>query len=102
MARPCVVWPSTDMVSEITHPASKEFGLIYLFTLTANGVLPGGSGTTIRHNIQITHNTQITHHPQTKHITQNYTNNEGHTTHDEYNANTITTTTRITTTMNKK
>jgi hypothetical protein len=29
-----------------------------LFILTANGVLPGDSDTTIRHNTQITHNTQ--------------------------------------------
>jgi hypothetical protein len=71
--------------------------LFLLFTLTANGFLPGGSGTTIRHN------TQITHHPKTKHITQNYTNNEGHTTQNEYNTNTITTTTNtITTIINKK
>jgi hypothetical protein len=28
--------------------------LLLLFTLTANGFLPGGSGTTIRHNTQIT------------------------------------------------
>jgi hypothetical protein len=60
--------------------------IIYLFILTANGFLPGGSGTTIRHN------TQITHHTQTKHSTQNYTINKGHTTHNEYNANTVTTT----------
>jgi hypothetical protein len=70
---------------------------IYLLTLTADGFLPGGSGTTIRHN------TQITHHPQTKHITQYYTNNDGHTTRNEYNANSITTTTNtIATTINKK
>jgi hypothetical protein len=49
-------------------------------------ILPGSSGTTIRHN------TQITHNAQTKHSTRNYTNNKGHTTHNEYNANTITTT----------
>jgi hypothetical protein len=30
----------------------------YLFILTANGFLSGGSGTAIRHNTQITHNTQ--------------------------------------------
>jgi hypothetical protein len=62
-----------------------------LFTLTANGFLPGGIGTTIRHDKQHTSH-KITHNPQTKHITQNYTNNKGHTTHNEYNANTITTT----------
>jgi hypothetical protein len=32
--------------------------LLLLFILTANGFLPGGSGTTIRHNKQITHITQ--------------------------------------------
>jgi hypothetical protein len=61
--------------------------IIYLFILIVNGVLPGGIGTTIRHN------TQITHHAQTKHSTQNYKNNKGHTTYNEYNANAITTTT---------
>jgi hypothetical protein len=50
-----------------------------LFILTANGFLPGGSGTTIKHN------TQITLHTQTEHSTQNYRNNKGHTTHNEYN-----------------
>jgi hypothetical protein len=29
-----------------------------LFILTANGFSPGGSGTTVRHNAQITHITQ--------------------------------------------
>jgi hypothetical protein len=53
--------------------------IVLLFIVTANGFLPGGSGTTIRHNTQITH------------ITQNYRNNKGHTTHTECNANTITT-----------
>jgi hypothetical protein len=51
-----------------------------IFTLIANGFLPGGSGTKRRHN--------------TKHIIQNYMKN-GHTTHNEYNENTITTTTNI-------
>jgi hypothetical protein len=46
----------------------------YYYYLTANGVLPGGSGTTVQHN------TQITHHAQTKH-------SKGHTTCNEYNAN---------------
>jgi hypothetical protein len=68
--------------------------LLLLFILTTNGFLPGDSGTTVRHN------TQITHHAQTKRSTQNYTNNKGHATHNEYNANTITTTTnKITTTI---
>jgi hypothetical protein len=58
---------------------------------TANGFIPGGSDTTIRHNTQHTSH-KITHHAQTKHSTQNYTNSKGHTTHIEYNANTIPTT----------
>jgi hypothetical protein len=33
----------------------KATMLLLLFILTANGFLPGGSGTTIRHNTQITH-----------------------------------------------
>jgi hypothetical protein len=32
--------------------------IIIIIHLTANGFLPGGSGTTIRHNTQITHITQ--------------------------------------------
>jgi hypothetical protein len=32
--------------------------LLLLYILTANGILPGGSGATIRHNTQITHITQ--------------------------------------------
>jgi hypothetical protein len=60
--------------------------IIYFFILTANGFVPGSSGTAIRHNTQITHITQKTHHTQTKYRTQNYTNNKGHTTHnDNYN-----------------
>jgi hypothetical protein len=43
---------------------------LLLFILTANGFLPGGSGSTIRHNTQ--HKSQkITQHAQTKHGTQN-------------------------------
>jgi ABC-type transport system involved in multi-copper enzyme maturation permease subunit len=66
----------------------------YLFILTGNGILPGGSGITMRHNTQITHITQ-NNTPRSNEIqhTQNYTHNKGHTTHHEYNANTITTTT---------
>jgi hypothetical protein len=48
------------------HLKSKEL----LFILTANGFLPGGSGTTIRHNTQGTHITKLTHHAQTKHSAQ--------------------------------
>jgi hypothetical protein len=49
----------------------SAIALYYLFALTANGFLLGGSGTTRRHN------------------TQNYTKDGGHTTHNEYNATTI-------------
>jgi hypothetical protein len=45
--------------SSLTKESLVEF--LLLFILTENGFLPGGSGTTIRHN------TQITHHVQTKH-----------------------------------
>jgi hypothetical protein len=64
--------------------------LLFLFILTANGFLPGGSGTTIRHNTQITHITQITHHTQTDtaHKTTQTIKDTLHT----MNANTITTT----------
>jgi hypothetical protein len=67
------------------HISRLAISMLYLFfyflTLTANGFLPGGSGTTIRQNTQITHIA----------LKQNCTNNE-HTTHNEYNGNTITTT----------
>jgi hypothetical protein len=33
----------------------REILLLLLFILTANGILPGGSGTTIRHSTQIIH-----------------------------------------------
>jgi hypothetical protein len=64
-------WPNLSII----------YILLLLLILTENGFLPGGNGTTIRHNTQITH------------ITQNYINNKGDTTHNEYNTNTITTTT---------
>jgi hypothetical protein len=38
--------------------ANLLLGGTLLFILTANGVLPGGSGNTIRHNKQVTHITQ--------------------------------------------
>jgi hypothetical protein len=59
--------------------------LLLLFNSTANGFLPGGSGTTIIQHTN-THTHKITHHSQTKHITQSYTHNEGHITQNEYNA----------------
>jgi hypothetical protein len=45
------------------------FKNILLFILTANGLLPGGSGTTIRHNTQITHTPQnnTSHSNKTQH-----------------------------------
>jgi hypothetical protein len=82
-------WQLCDCVGQ---EAFNVYLFISLFTLTANGFLPGGSGTTIRHNTPSNTSHKLTHHPQTEHITQNYTNNEGQTTHNEYNANTITTT----------
>jgi hypothetical protein len=48
------------------------------------GFIPGGSGTTIRHNTQIRISHKITHHSQTNHSSQSYTNNKGHSTHNEY------------------
>jgi ferritin-like protein len=38
--------------------AWSEIQNYYYYFLTANGVLPGESGTTIRHNIKIAHITQ--------------------------------------------
>jgi hypothetical protein len=71
-----------------SHDTLRETSLfLLLFILHANLFLPGGSGTTIRHNTQITHITKITHVSQVKHSTQHYTNYEGHTTHNEYSAN---------------
>jgi hypothetical protein len=69
-----------------------QFFNLLLFILTENGFLPGSSGTTIRHNTQITHITHNNTPHSIKHSTQNYTNNKEHTTHNAYNANTITTT----------
>jgi hypothetical protein len=45
------------------------------------GFLPGGSGTTVRHN---THK-YISHCAQNKHSSQSCTNNKGHITHNDYN-----------------
>jgi hypothetical protein len=39
-------------------PHEIHMGLLLLLILTAYGVSPGGSGTTIRHNTQLTHITQ--------------------------------------------
>jgi hypothetical protein len=59
--------------------------IVYYYLFELQWMLPGGSGTTIRHNIQLHISHEITHHAQTKHSTQSYTNNEGHITHNEYN-----------------
>jgi hypothetical protein len=61
------------MALRLTQPLTEIIIIIIiiiLFIQTKNGFLPGGSGTTIRLN------TQITNHTQTKHSTQNYTNNK--------------------------
>jgi hypothetical protein len=58
---------------------------LLLFKWTANGFLPRGSGTTLRHNTQHIPK-KITHHAQTNHSTQKCANNKGHTTHNEYKA----------------
>jgi hypothetical protein len=42
----------------IISSSSISIIIIYIFILTANGFLPGGSGTTVRHNTQIPHITQ--------------------------------------------
>jgi hypothetical protein len=71
----CDLFTDSTFIIIIPHVSACYY--YYLFILTANGFLPSGSGTTIRHN------TQITHHTQTKHSTQNYTNNKGYTAHNE-------------------
>jgi hypothetical protein len=43
-----------------------------LYNLIANAALPGGSGTTIRHNTTIRVSHGISHHAQTKQVTQSY------------------------------
>jgi hypothetical protein len=43
--------------------------ILLLFNLTANGVLVGGSGTSIKQNTQYASH-KITYHAQTKHSTQ--------------------------------
>jgi hypothetical protein len=53
--------------------------LLLLFILTANWFLPGGSGTTIRHNTQ-----NSTPRPYKSQHTK--LNNKGHAVHNEYNA----------------
>jgi hypothetical protein len=59
----------------------SQAGILLLFILTADGFLPGGSGTTIRHNTQITLQSNETQH------TKLHTHSKGHTTQNEYNHN---------------
>jgi hypothetical protein len=80
---------------------------IILFILTANVFVPGGTGTTIRHNTQKTHITQNNppHSNKTQHT--KLKNNKGHILHaistitihihlkDRYNYNTDTLTIQI-------
>jgi hypothetical protein len=47
--------------------------IVIIINCTANGFLPGGSGTTIRHSIKIHISHKISHHAQTKHSTQSTT-----------------------------
>jgi hypothetical protein len=73
------------------------FSILLLFN--CKWFLPGGSGTTIRHNTQITHITQ-NNTPRSNKTQHAKRHKQGHTTHNEYNANTITSTTdTITTTI---
>jgi hypothetical protein len=46
------------MRRRLRRSASFNASVVLLFILTAKGFSPGGSGTTIRHNTQITHITQ--------------------------------------------
>jgi hypothetical protein len=50
--------------------------IIVIIIMTANGALPGGSITTIRHSTQLHISLRISHYAQTKHSTQSYTNNK--------------------------
>jgi hypothetical protein len=54
------------------HKLLPDIFLLLIFILTANGFSPGGSGTTIGHNTQITHITQnnTTSKRNTAHKTQ--------------------------------
>jgi hypothetical protein len=50
---------SLKMAVKPEHVLLFIYLFIYLFSLTANGFVPGGSGTTIRHNTQSnTHRTK--------------------------------------------
>jgi hypothetical protein len=52
-----IIFP-TNAKHRIIHNEVKMLLFLLVFILTANGVLPGGSGNTIRHNTKITHITQ--------------------------------------------
>jgi cell division protein FtsL len=72
------------LLSSLTSLTKLLFLLLLLFNWSANGVLPGGSGITIRHNTKI-HITQNYNTTLKQNSTQSYTNNKGHITHNEYN-----------------
>jgi hypothetical protein len=59
---------------------------IYLINYTASGFLPGGSGTTVRHNTRMAHQIKINTAHKTTHTTKETL------AHSEYNENTLTTT----------
>jgi hypothetical protein len=65
--RECNIRTITARVSGKKKEISCDY--YYFFSLTANGFLPDGSSTTVRHNTQITH------------ITQNNTTLKRNTTH---------------------
>jgi hypothetical protein len=77
---PLDVFPSCHNEMQENPRALLYSCYYYYYISTANGSLPGSSGTTIRHNTQI----HISHNAQTKHGTQSYTNNKGHIIHNEY------------------
>jgi hypothetical protein len=90
------IFPFLAVVAQTWVYVLLYFIYFYLFTLTANGSLPGGSGSTTRYNTQVTHITQNNTPPSNKtpyKTTQTVKDN----------ANTVTTTRNtITTTINKK
>jgi hypothetical protein len=48
--------------------------IIIIIIITANAILLGGTGTTIKHNTQVRVSQTITHHSQTKYSTRSYKN----------------------------
>jgi hypothetical protein len=70
--------------------------LLLLFILTANGYLPGGCGTTTRHNTQHTNNIHHTSHKITQRSNETqYRKLHTHNKHPTQNENTTITTTII-------